>query len=205
MQTTDLARHGAGPPDPRVAKSRAKLLEAATELLVDGGARAVTVDAVSDRSGVAKSTLYRHFPSRTDLLVAVLSHNIPEIDFDVAKGSFEESLRSLMAEAAAVMSDPDWSRVLPALMSLKSAVPDVDELTAHERSVRLGHVVSVLDKGIAEGLVPQDVDVSAAATMLLGPLMFAVMSGEVDDLAGLGSEIADFFMAGCRQRIEQAG
>ena len=54
--------------DPRVARSRASLLEAATDLLVDGGPRAVTVDAVSERSGVAKSTLYRHFPSRDDLV-----------------------------------------------------------------------------------------------------------------------------------------
>ena len=67
----------APPCDPRVARSRAKLLAAATEILIETGPSSVTVDAVAERSGVAKSTLYRHWESRSALLVDVLRTHRP--------------------------------------------------------------------------------------------------------------------------------
>ncbi|MDO9175716.1 MAG: helix-turn-helix domain-containing protein, partial [Actinomycetota bacterium] len=61
-----------------MVRSRACLLAAATELLVETGVRGVTVDAVAERSGVAKSTLYRHWGSVQELLVDVMRANVPE-------------------------------------------------------------------------------------------------------------------------------
>src|SRR5690606_191899 len=49
------------PLDARVARSRATVLRTATDLLVEGGPSAVTIDAIVARSGVAKSTIYRHW------------------------------------------------------------------------------------------------------------------------------------------------
>ena len=54
--------------DPRPARSRARLLDAATALLRSGGPSAVTIDAVTRSANVARATLYRHFPSANDLL-----------------------------------------------------------------------------------------------------------------------------------------
>ena len=50
-----------GRTDPRPARSRARLLDAATALLRSGGPSAVTVDAVTRGANVARATLYRHF------------------------------------------------------------------------------------------------------------------------------------------------
>lgn len=55
-------------PDPRLARTRARALTAAYELLLEVGFGQVTMDGVSARSGVAKSTLYRHWASRDELL-----------------------------------------------------------------------------------------------------------------------------------------
>ena len=57
-----------GSTDPRPARSRARLLDAATALLRSGGPSAVTIDAVTRSANVARATLYRHFPSANDLL-----------------------------------------------------------------------------------------------------------------------------------------
>lgn len=54
---------GADDVDPRRARSRNRLLDAAAALLTSGGIEAVTVDAVTKASKVAKTTLYRHFTS----------------------------------------------------------------------------------------------------------------------------------------------
>jgi AcrR family transcriptional regulator len=51
---------------------RQRLLDTAYELFSHRGIRAVGVDEVIERAGVAKATLYRHFPSKDDLVVAFL-------------------------------------------------------------------------------------------------------------------------------------
>ena len=65
--------------DSRIARTRAAVLRSATDLLVEGGPSAVTIDAIVARSGVAKSTIYRHWESRDDILVAVIEHCAPDI------------------------------------------------------------------------------------------------------------------------------
>jgi AcrR family transcriptional regulator len=51
---------------------RQLILDTAYELFSHRGIRAVGVDEVIERAGVAKATLYRHFPSKDDLVVAFL-------------------------------------------------------------------------------------------------------------------------------------
>jgi AcrR family transcriptional regulator len=52
--------------------ARQRILDSAYELFARRGIRAVGVDEVIERAGVAKATLYRHFPSKDDLVVAFL-------------------------------------------------------------------------------------------------------------------------------------
>lgn len=63
-------------PEPSEALSvRDRLLDTAAELFYREGARAVGVDLVVARTGVAKTSLYRHFPSKDDLIAAVLERD----------------------------------------------------------------------------------------------------------------------------------
>jgi AcrR family transcriptional regulator len=66
MAATPELRAGAGP------GARQRILDTAYELFARRGIRAVGVDEVIERAGVAKATLYRHFPSKDDLVVAFL-------------------------------------------------------------------------------------------------------------------------------------
>jgi AcrR family transcriptional regulator len=60
------------------ARSREALLDAAIELIADGGYTATGVDAIAKRSGVVKSALYWHFGSKDGLLVAALERTAGE-------------------------------------------------------------------------------------------------------------------------------
>lgn len=64
------AKHSAAQPGPRE-----RILDVATELFYRDGYRAVGIDTVIERSAVAKATLYRHFPSKDDLIVAYLERS----------------------------------------------------------------------------------------------------------------------------------
>lgn len=53
--------------------ARERILEAAYDLFARSGTRSVGVDAIIEKSGVAKMTLYRHFKSKQDLVLAFLA------------------------------------------------------------------------------------------------------------------------------------
>jgi len=69
------------------ARSREALLDAAIELIADGGYTATGVDAIARRSGVVKSALYWHFGSKDGLLIAALERTAREW-----VGEFETSI-----------------------------------------------------------------------------------------------------------------
>jgi AcrR family transcriptional regulator len=52
--------------------ARERILESAYDLFARRGIRSVGIDEVIERAGVAKATLYRHFPSKDDLVLAFL-------------------------------------------------------------------------------------------------------------------------------------
>ena len=58
---------------PIVGDARERLLTAAYELFARQGVQAVGVDAIIERSGVARQTMYRHFGSKQDLVLAFMA------------------------------------------------------------------------------------------------------------------------------------
>jgi AcrR family transcriptional regulator len=140
--------------DPRIARSRQKLLDAATALLVEGGPAAVTVDAVSERSGVAKSTLYRHWPSRTDLLVGVMRAHLPVLEAPDLSVGFAPALAALLARVADTFADPEWASILPALIALQQHQPELTELFEEDRRAHMSVLDEVLRVGVSEGVLP---------------------------------------------------
>ena len=71
---------------------RSLLIQTATELFSAGGYTAVGVDKIIAQAGVAKMTLYKHFPSKTDLIVAVLKQRDQH---------FRESLMAFVEQSTA--------------------------------------------------------------------------------------------------------
>ena len=75
MTTTARVKPRAATPVPEAPTVRDRLLDTAAELFYREGVRAVGVDLVVERCGVAKTSLYRHFPTKDDLVVAVLQRD----------------------------------------------------------------------------------------------------------------------------------
>jgi AcrR family transcriptional regulator len=58
----------------KISSKREKLLQAAIKLFIKNGFHAVTVDAISDEAGITKKTLYNHFKSKEELILAALRY-----------------------------------------------------------------------------------------------------------------------------------
>jgi AcrR family transcriptional regulator len=180
--------------DARVARTRSAVLRTATDLLVEGGPSAVTIDAIVARSGVAKSTIYRHWESRDDILVAVIEQCAPDINAPDPALGFEQCLRSLMTQFREALNDPEWARVIPALLLLKThqaGIADLEERLGDHQDDMLATVVA---QGIAEGALPADADVEQVAAQLVGPLVFAHLTGRPPVTEQFAQRIVDGFL-----------
>ncbi len=182
----------------RTSKSREKLLSAATELLVESGPRAVTVDAVADASGVAKSTLYRHWSSRDEMLVDVVRCNLPDDSEPDLSIGFEAALHAYVAGAADTLGDPQWSRILPALLSLRTSMPELAAMVEADRAAKSGALVAIVELGISEGALPPSVDAEDVASLMFGPLVLAAITDDHDRVRHLATYVVDRFIASYR-------
>src|ERR1700677_489690 len=90
------------PLDERVRRSRAAVIGATSQLLFERGFGGATVDEISRRSGVAKTTIYRHWPTRADLLRDACSTLSTPLDTPDA-GSLEADLTALMTNLTSIL------------------------------------------------------------------------------------------------------
>jgi AcrR family transcriptional regulator len=185
-----------GAMDPRIERTRAAVLDAATDLLVEGGPSALTMDAVVARSGVAKSTLYRHWPTRDALVASVFEHCAPDVPVPDADLPFHESLQAFVRGVAAILDDEQWRPMVPALLLLKAQHPEIAAIEQHLNEEQMGIVRPLLDRGRAEGHLRVELDDEVLAALLLGPVVMAALTLTSLDVDALADEAVRQFLAG---------
>jgi len=133
------------------ARSREALLDAAIELIADGGYTATGVDAIARRSGVVKSALYWHFGSKDGLLVAALERTASEwvAEFEAAvieSGAPGARLDNLLKLVRGLFLDrPDRVRLIMSALI---------ERGTNNEEVRVGvaRILDIMRSAIARGM-----------------------------------------------------
>lgn len=186
--------------DARVARTHAAVMQTATDLLVEGGPTALTVDAVVARSGVAKSTVYRHWATRDDLVNDVFHHCAPHLDLPSEDEPFEPALRCIARSLVDMLNDPSWKRLMPALMLLKAEAEPIAELDDEMKEQQMAVMVSVLKQGVAEGQLRADVldDEHLTLTLFAGPFLMAGLVETVPLDHTFADRAVDHFLAANR-------
>ena len=161
-------------------KRVAEILDAATAVFARRGYAAATVDAVAERAGVAKGTIYQYFESKEELLFAVFdrwtAQYFSRLQAKAASSgaSAEEQLRRLVQ--AAVESAGEIQELYPLTFEFWAASSSLEmreRFVAQFRSMyRLfrDYVAGILRRGIEAGEFAPDVDVEAVGAMLVGAL-----------------------------------
>ncbi len=156
------------------------------------------MDGVVARSGVAKSTLYRHWPTRDALVIDVFSHIAPNLSQPDPSLTFEEGLRVLAHEFVAIVSDPYWKRLIPAMLLLKSEMHEIADLEADLKQHQTDVVTPVLECGVHEGWLSEGFDAEAVSTPLIGPILMAALTGSTPLTDEFADRCVDHFLAGVK-------
>jgi AcrR family transcriptional regulator len=141
-------------------------------LLSEEGLAGVTVDAVARRSGVAKTTIYRHWPSREALLLDACAQMGPHFEV-VDNGSFPKDVRALAQRVVEhILSGPNGA-ILLSLMDAAERNPDLAALLAVAQGQLVEAVHTVLARAKARGELQMRLpDASDVAALIAGPLLY---------------------------------
>jgi AcrR family transcriptional regulator len=185
------------------------LLDAATALLSAGGPTAVTVDAVTRASNVARATLYRHFPSGNDLVAAAFHALIPPAPIPPDEGSLRDRLVAMVQAQAELIAE---APVSIAAMSWLALGGDMEQLPwgRHKGSAESQEVQTLRERVAEQYAAPFDavldsdvaiaalgeVDRTRAAALLLGPIVLGKLSTLPDfDYRQIAEVAVDGFLA----------
>jgi AcrR family transcriptional regulator len=192
----------ASPPRPRrpgrpvEERPRRAAIEATLELVAEHGIAGLTTNAVAERAGISKATMYRRWRSKEELLVDAVAALVTEITVPDT-GSTRADLRALMRSAVAVYSGSIEAGVMPSLVDAMSRDAEL------ARAVREGFLAqrraalsTVLERGVERGDLRADLDGELALDVLGGALFYRLLvtGGPIDDK--LADGVAELILRG---------
>ena len=156
--------------DPRVERSRRVILSAALDLLGETGYGGVTIEAVAARAGVGKSTIYRHWPGKLELIEDAICTLKARLSSPVGDCTRDRVIH-LLQQAASKVADSTWSTCLPAIIDAAERDPEVKAVHRRLSLERRQALIDVLAEGVERGEVSPDRDLGLLADCLIGPIM----------------------------------
>jgi AcrR family transcriptional regulator len=188
------------PGRPRSERARRAILQAANELLECEGFAALTVEAIAERAGVSKATVYRWWPNKAavvmDGFLSTVSSEVPFPHTGCAQEDIRLHMRRLIKALGGKMG-----RTAAALIAEGQADPELTEaLRSRWLSVRRAEAQRILEHGMACGELREDLDPEVAVDSLYGPIYYRLLVGHAPLEEAFADALADHVFAGLSAR-----
>jgi AcrR family transcriptional regulator len=154
-------------------QAHASVLAGALELFCESGIDATSMDAIAEKSGVSKATIYKHWPDKSALCLDVLAR-LHEVDSRPAfdSGDIRADLEAVLSYRPSAKVSEQQNRMMPHLIAYAArnkAFGDAWRARVMEPPIR--QITHLLKRGAKQGLL-NDLDPILGAALLLGPMMF---------------------------------
>jgi AcrR family transcriptional regulator len=158
--------------DKRVERSRSAVLAETYRQLSEGGIGGVSIDAISRESGVSKTTIYRHWPSRSALLLDACGRfGAPAPLPDT--GSLRGDLIELLTSLAKALEGTAWSRAYPSILDAAERDPEIAAVQSELHRSFMAPFEAVIERAKAGGEASlRDRPTGDMVASLVGPLFF---------------------------------
>jgi AcrR family transcriptional regulator len=191
--TTAAPRRGR----PRSETAHQAILEAVAELLMERRLGAISMDAVAERAGVSKATIYRWWPTKETLALDAIYDAWASVAPAKDTGTLRGDLLSLLRPWARLAASRPYGRVIAALLTEAQSDP-VFAAAYRERFVHprreQGRVI--LQRAIERGEIPADTNVEVALDLLYGPMYHRMLHGHAPLNDRFVREVIDMALGG---------
>lgn len=161
-------------PRPRSERAHRQVLSAAARLFADHGIESTSMDAIAEKSGVSKATIYKHWADKEALLLETMSHLSGLKDRPVFdSGDTRRDLIAVLSHKPPTERNPLLDRISPHLIAYAARNPEFGRTwraTVMEPPRR--DVTLVLKRGIERGEIELDLNFETALAELLGPMLY---------------------------------
>ncbi len=157
---------------PRSERARSDALEATADLVAEVGVDRLTIDEVSARSGVAKTTIYRHWPSKQALVVDAVRSSCLLVSATPNSGDLRCDLEACFDGLVRAGLSGRTGKMLPSLLDCADRDQELDRLLRDYLRERSGPTRTVLQLAQLRGELAADLDLDLAVTLLLGPVLY---------------------------------
>jgi len=175
--------------DPRIERTRRVVLEAAAELLGECGFGRTSIEAISERSGVARSTIYRHWPERNDLLLESIGKQVETTD-TTDTGDLRADLIRLYSHLGSMLNNEVTRSMVASFVAEASRDPELAALNSKFTKARRDASSGLIAKAVERGDLPANTDSDQMAQDLAGGIFFrGLILRETTDEAWIASHI----------------
>jgi AcrR family transcriptional regulator len=183
---------------PRSEKARQAILDAAADLLLARGLSAVSMDAVAERAGVSKATIYRWWPTKEALALDALY-----AEWDAVRpalrdtGSLRGDLLALLRPWARLAGSRPYGRVISALITEAQTDP-VFAAEYRQRVIepRRDQARAIFRRAIERGETSADTKVEVALDLLYGSLYHRMLHGHAPLSDRFTKDVIDMTLSG---------
>jgi AcrR family transcriptional regulator len=187
---------------PRSQQAHKAILEAAAALLLERGLPAVSMDAVAERAGVSKATIYRWWPTKEALALDALYTEWNTVRPSARDtGSLRSDLLALLRPWARLAGSRPYGRVITALLTEARSDPAfAAEYRQRFIEPRRDQARALFHRAVERGEIPADTKIDVAMDVLYGPLYHRLLHGHAPLTDRFVRDVVDMALDGIQPR-----
>src|SRR4029453_9863731 len=183
---------------PRSEEAHRAILDAALELLVEVGYSGLTVEGIASCAGVGKATIYRRWASKLPLVIEAFAQ-LPALE-ESDTGDLVTDLERMLRSYLEVFASTPLGAVVPSLAGELPHNPELMELFAPLVRARRQPLLRALERAVARGEIPADLDLDLAADLIFGPITVRLFFTGRKVTTKMGDPMVDLALTGVAKR-----
>ena len=167
------------PGRPRSERAHRAILDAALDLFVEQGYEAMSIEGVAARAGVGKTTIYRRWQSKEDVVIDAIDELIMEVD-PPDTGALRQDLVDLLTQLQVILTSSRAGEVFPRMMPhVAGGSPLGRAYLQRVIEPRFAMLRATLGRAVERGELPAGVDPELVRGLLIGPLLMWKLLGRL--------------------------
>lgn len=186
---------------PLSTEARDKMVLAAQSIIGEFGVDGFTIDEVARRSGVAKTTIYRHFPDANGLAIEALDCMVEPFE-EIDTGTLRGDLLAFLEQILPHMHTPEIREAMAGMFAITARQPEFGRVHRSMIDERKLPLRRAFQRAIARGEVDPDIDLELVIDMIEAPMVYRrILMDEAVTEATLG-QIVDFVLRATQNPTE---
>src|SRR5688500_16264044 len=145
-------------PRPRSEEARRRVLVAASDLIAAHGVTSLTIDEVATMSGVAKTTIYRHWPERSSLVVDAVNAQLEHVGTPDT-GSLRGDLEAFFGAMIRSTLSGNVGQIIPCLVEAAGRDPEMAILLERIGAERERIIAAIVTRAVERGELHEGLDI----------------------------------------------